>query len=82
MIKRKETIIRYLGRVGRGDRCQIAEAIGAGLNLTSVRLTELKRAGVVKNVEWPDGNGANDFYKLIFGTLLSSPSIKVPLFVN
>jgi len=24
------------------------------------------------------GNGSNDFYKLIFGTLLPAPSIKVP----
>jgi len=55
-MKRKESIIRYLGRVGRGDRYQIAEAIGAGLLLTSVRLTELKQAGIVKNVKWPDGS--------------------------
>jgi len=55
-MKRKEAIIRYLGRLSRADRHQIAEAIGAGLEVTSVRLTELKRAGVVRNVEWPDGS--------------------------
>ncbi|GAJ13705.1 unnamed protein product [marine sediment metagenome] len=55
-MKRKESIIRYLGRVSRGNRHQIAEAIGAGLEITSVRLTELKQAGVVRNVKWPDGS--------------------------
>jgi len=55
-MKRKEAIIRYLGRVSRADRHQIAEIIRAGLHLTSVRLTELKWAGVVRNIEWPDGS--------------------------
>jgi len=55
-MKRKQAIIRYLGHVKRANRHQIAEAIGAGLEVTSVRLTELKRAGVARNVEWPDGS--------------------------
>lgn len=55
-MKRKEDIIHYLGHVGWADRHQIAEQIKATLELTSVKLTELKRVGMVRNVEWADGS--------------------------
>jgi len=55
-MKRKEAIIRYLAHVSRATRRQIAEQIKASPELTSVRLTELKRIGLVRNVEWADGN--------------------------
>lgn len=55
-MKRKEDIICYLGHVGWADRHQIAEQIKATLELTSVKLTELKRVGMVRNVEWADGS--------------------------
>ena len=55
-MKRKEAIIRYLTHVGRATRRQIAEQIKASPELTSVKLTELKRIGLVRNVEWADGN--------------------------
>jgi len=55
-MKRKEAIIRYLGQVGWANRHQIAENIKASPELTSVKLTELKRVGVVRNVEWADGS--------------------------
>jgi predicted ArsR family transcriptional regulator len=55
-MKRKEAIIRYLGQVGRGNRHQIAEAIKASPQIVTARLTELKGAGVAKNLEWPDGS--------------------------
>ena len=55
-MKRKEAIIRYLGNIGRGSRDQIAEQIRASPELTSVKLTELKRVGMVRNVEWVDGS--------------------------
>ena len=53
-MKRKEAIVRYLGQVGRGNRHQIAEAIKASVDLTSVKLSELKRTGIVRNIEWRD----------------------------
>lgn len=56
IMKRKEAIIRYLGNIGQGSRCQIAEQIKASPELTSVKLTELKRGGIVRNVEWADGS--------------------------
>ena len=55
-MKRKEAVIRYLGNIGWATRRQIAEQIKASPELTSVRLTELKRSGVVRNVEWADGS--------------------------
>lgn len=55
-MKRKEAIIRYLGHVERGDRHQIAEAIGATPLVVSPLLTRLKQVGVVRNVEWQDGS--------------------------
>ena len=55
-MKRKEAIIRYLGHVGWADREQTSQAIKASPNLTSVKLTELKRVAIVRNVEWPDGS--------------------------
>jgi len=55
-MKRKEAIIRYLAHVSRATRRQIAEQIKASSELTSVRLTELKRIGLVRNVEWADGS--------------------------
>ncbi|MFC1968151.1 hypothetical protein ACFLVX_02020 [Chloroflexota bacterium] len=53
-MNRKEAIIRYLGHVGRGNRHQIAESIGARPELVSVKLTELRRAGIVRKAEWFD----------------------------
>lgn len=55
-MKRKEAIIRYLGHVSWANRHQIAESIKASLELTSVKLTELKRVGILRNVEWADGS--------------------------
>ena len=55
-MRRKEAIIRYLGHVGWATRRQIAEHIKVSPELTSVRLTELKRTGIVRNVRWPDGS--------------------------
>ena len=55
-MKRKEAIIRYLAHVSRATRRQIAEQIKANPELTSVKLTELKRIGLVRKVEWADGN--------------------------
>ena len=56
MMKRKEAIIRYLGQVGWANRRQIGENIKASLEIVSSRLTELRRAGVVRLVEWADGS--------------------------
>ena len=55
-MKRKEAIIRYLGHVGWANRHQIAEQIKASPELASVKLTELKRVGIVRNVEWANGS--------------------------
>lgn len=55
-MRRKEAIIRYLALVGRGDRHQIASGIGASLSMVSKKLTELKRSGLVLNIDWPDGS--------------------------
>jgi len=55
-MKRKEQIIRYLGRIERASRQDVAMEIKASPHLTSVYLGELKRAGIVQNVEWPDGS--------------------------
>jgi len=55
-MKRKEAIIRYLGHVGWANRSQIAEQIKASPELTSVKLAELKRVGIVRNVEWANGS--------------------------
>jgi len=54
-MKRKEAIIRYLGHVGWASRHQIAEHIKASPELTSVRLSELKRVAIARNVEWANG---------------------------
>jgi len=54
-MKRKEAIIRYLGHVGWASRHHIAEHIKASPELTSVKLSELKRVGIVRNVEWANG---------------------------
>lgn len=55
-MKRKEAIIRQLGQVGWATRHQIAEAIRAPLTTVSQRLSELKKAGIVRNVVWHDGS--------------------------
>lgn len=55
-MKRKEAIIRYLGLVGRASRHQIAETLKTSLGIVSTRLKELKHAGVVRNITWPDGS--------------------------
>jgi len=55
-MRRKERIIRYLGKVERANRHDIAQAIGTTVELTSVYMTRLKHAGLVRNVEWPDGD--------------------------
>ena len=55
-MKRKEAIIRYLGLIGRGDRHQIANSIGASPITVSTKLTELKHSGLVLNIKWNDGN--------------------------
>lgn len=55
-MKRKEAIVRYLAHVERANRREIAQAIKASIEITAVRLTELKRVGIVRNAEWPDGS--------------------------
>jgi len=53
---RKEAIIRYLAQAERANRQDIAKAIKASPELTSVHLTELRHTGDVRNAEWPDGS--------------------------
>lgn len=55
-MRMKEEIIRYLGKVVRANRNQIAEAIRTDPQTVSSRLVELRRAGIVRYVEWADGN--------------------------
>jgi len=55
-MKRKETIIRYLALVDRGDQHQIANSIVASLTTVSTRLTELKHSGLVHKIKWSDGS--------------------------
>ncbi|GAI08571.1 unnamed protein product [marine sediment metagenome] len=55
-MRRKEAIIRYLAKVGRADRDQIAFSIVASLITVSSRLTELKHSGLVHNMKWSDGS--------------------------
>ncbi len=54
-MKRKEAIIRYLAHVTRANRHQIAEAVKATPEIVSARLTELRRSGIVRRVQWADG---------------------------
>ena len=55
-MRRKESIIRYLALVGRGDQHQIANYIVASLTTVSSRLSELKHSGLVHNIKWSDGS--------------------------
>ena len=55
-MKRKEAIIRYLGKAVWAGRWEIARATNIPVNLVSVKLTELKKSGLVRRVEWSDGS--------------------------
>ena len=55
-MRMKEEIISYLAHVCRANRNQIAEAIRADPQTVSSRLVELRRAGIVRYVDWADGN--------------------------
>jgi len=55
-MKRKEAIIRYLSGMGRADRDQIAIYIVTSPITVSSRLSELKRSGLVTNIDWSDGS--------------------------
>jgi len=52
---RKEAIVRYLAKVGRANRYQIATSTGMPLTVVSPRLNELKHKGLVRKMEWSDG---------------------------
>ena len=55
-MRTKESIIRYLGKVVRANRNQIAEALKAKPQVITVRLVELRRTGMVKYIKWADGS--------------------------
>lgn len=45
-----------MARIGRADRYQIANYIGARLTTVSTRLSELKHSGLVQNIKWGEGS--------------------------
>ena len=53
-MRRKESIIRYLAKVGRANRYQIVTSTGMPLTVVSPRLTELKYKGLVQKMKWSD----------------------------
>lgn len=55
-MRTKEKIIRYLGRVVRANRNQIAEVIKAKPQVVTIRLVELRRTGIVRYIKWVDGS--------------------------
>jgi len=55
-MKRKEAIIRYLARVSRATRRQIANHIIASPSPVFFKLTQIKHSGLVHNMKWSDGS--------------------------